>query len=468
VPLFYRPRAGYVGDCIPFYWDGVYHVFYLLRAVKEGATWSGDQPLTWQHVASRDLVNWEEWPEALRWGAEGDADAQGCWTGSVIERDGVFHIFYTGWDGAIQRVCHATSTDLAHWTKDPRSPIIAADPRCFEPADWRDPFCFWNEEAHECQMLITARLKDGPPSRRGCLALAASPDLETWETRGPWWSPMMCHTHECPDLFRLGARWRLIYSQYGEHFRTEQRMADSLGGPWVPPAVDDFDGRCNYAAKTLSDGSRRLLFGWIPTRKDDSDSGAYEWGGQMSLAMELYEGPDGGLLVRCPDELACIPVNGAPITVEPRMGEWQSEGGSLRGGRADGFAYAMATEAPADLALQVKVTPNAQTCGLLLRAAENLNTCYLLRLEPRRQRLTFDRLPRLQDASSVEVERPMRIEPGKPVTLRVFLEGSALQVFVGDTTALSARAYDLKQGGLGVFVSCGEATFEDLRLKPLP
>jgi beta-fructofuranosidase len=476
--LFYKPKAGYVGDCIPFYWEGVYHVFYLLRAVGEGQTWSGGQPLTWQHIASRNLVTWEEWPEALHWGAEGEADVQGCWTGSVIEREGTFHIFYTGWEGAIQRICHATSADLAHWTKDARNPILAADPRWFEPADWRDPFCFWNEEAGEYQMLITARLNDGPPSRRGCLALAASPDLETWEARGPWWSPTMCHTHECPDLFRLGEKWRLIYSQYGEYPRTEQRVADSLAGPWLAPDVDDFDGPRNYAAKTLGErparrspsggeGGRRLLFGWIATRKDENDAGPYEWGGHMSLPMELYPGPDGGLLVRCPEELARIAAEGTALALQPRLGEWESKGGKLSGRCADGFAYAFAPDAPPDLALQATIAPRAQTCGLLLRCAENLDACYMVRLEPRRQRLTFDRLPRLRDTGSIEAERPMRIKPGKPIALRVFLEGSTVQVFAGDTTALSARAYDFKHGGLGVFVACGEATFESLRVAPL-
>jgi len=39
MPLFYKPRAGYVGDWIPFWWDGAYHILRLLRAYdfKQGA-----------------------------------------------------------------------------------------------------------------------------------------------------------------------------------------------------------------------------------------------------------------------------------------------------------------------------------------------------------------------------------------------------------------------------------------------
>ena len=41
------------------------------------------------------------------------------------------------------------------------------------------------------------------------------------------------------------------------------RMARTPSGPWIVPQPDDlFEGRTFYAAKTVFDGSRRLIVGW--------------------------------------------------------------------------------------------------------------------------------------------------------------------------------------------------------------
>ena len=49
-----------VGDVIPFYWKGEYHVFYLLNA-------TGNYDINWEHTVSTDLVHWKELEPALRW-----------------------------------------------------------------------------------------------------------------------------------------------------------------------------------------------------------------------------------------------------------------------------------------------------------------------------------------------------------------------------------------------------------------
>lgn len=47
------------GDAIPFFHDGVYHLFYLTS--PPGTTrWPQRVRTTWQHARSTDLVTWEE------------------------------------------------------------------------------------------------------------------------------------------------------------------------------------------------------------------------------------------------------------------------------------------------------------------------------------------------------------------------------------------------------------------------
>ena len=279
--VFYKPSDGFVGDVIPFYWDGVYHAFYLkapLPPLRDGA-----QHTPYAHVASRDLTHWEELPLAIEPGPPGAPDSVSCFTGACIERDGTFHMFYTGFrgEGKPQTVCLATSTDLINWKKDARNPLIEADLRWYEAIDWRDPFPFWNEEAGEYWMLLAAREKDGPSNRRGCIALMTSPDLENWEVKPPFWSPRLYYTHECPDLFRWDDFWVLVYSTFSERNVTHYRLSKSLNGPWLAPANDTFDDRAFYAAKTAGDGKQRFVFGWNPTREDECDAGQWQWAGHM-------------------------------------------------------------------------------------------------------------------------------------------------------------------------------------------
>ena len=72
------------------------------------------------------------------------------WTGSVIERDGLFYLFYTGHRigaGNPQTICLATSRDQVHLImKHEGNPLLLPSAAC-EPVDWRDPYVFYSELA---------------------------------------------------------------------------------------------------------------------------------------------------------------------------------------------------------------------------------------------------------------------------------------------------------------------------------
>ena len=478
MPFHYRPADGFVGDVIPFFWKHTYHLFYLkapLPPMREGAA-----ATPWAHIISDNLLDWKDLPIALAPGGEGEPDAGGCWTGSVIERDKVFHIFYTGHaPGDPQRpqtVCHATSPDLVTWEKDPRNPVLVPDPSRYERTDWRDPFVFWNDAEACYWMLITARLKDVPTPRAGCIALAKSADLDDWEVQGPLWAPYLVHAPECPDLFELGRaepgkpelgkRWYLVFSTN----ETRYRVGLSPAGPWGAPALESFDGPRLYAAKTLSDGTRRLLFGWVPTRQGESDGGAWDWGGDLALPRQLAPDADGALITHCPDE---ITEAFGPTLVHPdeiggfqaRLGRWIASDAALTGESRDGFAYALCPLPMSDFAARVEVTMDAQPtrAGLLLRAGDNLERGYVLMLEPLMQRMTFRPWRSWGDGEPF-VERPLRIVRGEPLTLQFVLEGSIFEVMAEGRCCLTCRMYDHRDGRLGLFVENGLAEFSGLTM----
>ena len=466
MPIFYRPNDGFVGDVIPFYWQGQYHAFYLKAPLPPKRHGADGTP--YAHVVSSDLAHWEVWPLVVEPGQPGDPDGVSCFTGSVIERNGVFYLFYTGYRGPDQpqTICRATSRDLRTWQKDPRNPILAADSRWYESIDWRDPFPFWNDEAGEYWMLLAAREKTGPVNRRGCIALATSPDLEHWTVKPPFWSPRLYFTHECPDLFRWDDQWVLVYSTFTERHITHYRMSKSLSGPWLAPADDAFDTRAFYAAKTAGDGQRRFVFGWNPTREGEKDSGRWDWAGSM-IVHELKSGGDGGFACHVPPAVDALMTQPQPLVFEARLGEWADNGGRLTA-QTDGFAAALIGDLPDSCVIDCTVSLGAETrsVGLLLHCDAAMETYYQLRLEPGRNRVVFDRWPRPGDEPFM-LERPLAFAPGQDVRLKVFLDGTLVTAYLDDSVALDCRAYDHRGGALGLFVAEGEATFSNVTVRSL-
>ena len=466
--VFYKPEDGFLGDVIPFYWDGVYHAFYLkapLPPLRNGA-----HHTPYAHVASHDLVHWEELPLAIEPGPPGSPDSVSCFTGSVIERDGTFYMFYTGFPGEDkpQTVCLATSTDLIDWTKDPRNPIIVADPRWYEAIDWRDPFPFWNDEAGEYWMLLAAREKDGPSNRRGCIALMTSPDLQAWEVKPPFWSPRLYYTHECPDLFRWDDYWVLVYSTFSERHITHYRLSKSLHGPWLAPENDAFDGRAFYAAKTAGDGVRRFVFAWNPTRENEADDGKWQWAGHM-VVHELLELESDGFKLAPPPEQDALFTNDCDLQLQSQFGDWQTEKASYAAEAVDGFAACTLGEMPRTALVETRITaqPQMRGCGLLLRCESDLEGYYQVRWEPGRQRLVVDRWPRPGDEPYM-LERMIPGGVAGSVTLKLFVDGTVLVVYINDALALNCRMYDHASGQLGLFVSEGSATFDQVTMRSLP
>ena len=136
--FFYKPHPGVVGDCIPYYADGRYHVFYLRDYRDPDAYGIG---CGWHHVSTGDVVHFEDHGEALSKGRIDEQDHTVA-TGCVYTDDhGKHHIFYTGINPYFhteshrsQALLHATSDDLMAWTKLPDEVWYADESG---PAAWK-------------------------------------------------------------------------------------------------------------------------------------------------------------------------------------------------------------------------------------------------------------------------------------------------------------------------------------------
>ncbi|MNM83655.1 hypothetical protein D3C81_957190 [compost metagenome] len=379
-------------------------------------------------------------------------------------------------------VCHAISNDLKTWEVIPED-TFAADDRIYEMSDWRDPFVFWNEEECQYWMLLAAMAK-GPTNRKGCTALLSSKDLKAWEYHEPLYAPNLhVGAHECPDLFQIGDWWYLIYSSYTGRFATFYRMSRSLEGPWMTPKEDTFDGRAFYAAKSVSDGRKRYLFGWNPTKNDDlfgwnspksrgKDYNTWDWGGNL-IVHEIVQRPDGTLSVKVPETIDAAFSLPLPVHFQGITGDWLAADRSLSCESLNGFAGCTTM---ANLPDQCKITAivsfsgQTQGVGFMLRTEDTLDAAYYVALEPQRNRLTFrGAIMQSEEGGKtfpyeVELERPIELIPDRPYEIKVFMDGSICEIYVDENIAMSARMYDIPRGKLGLFVSQGHAQFNGLSI----
>ncbi len=464
--FFYKPTGAWAADFIPFWANNRYHLFYL-HDWRNAKDYGEGTP--WYQVSTTDFVSFTEHGMMLRRGAKDEQDLY-VFTGSVVQGEGQYHIFYTGhnpyfrqFNKPEQGVMHAVSDDLITWRKVGADTFYAPTDH-YEMHDWRDPFVFWNEEAGEYWMLLAARLKTGPSRRRGCTALCTSKDLKSWQVRDPLYAPGLYYTHECPDLFKMGDWWYLLFSEFSERLVTRYRMARSLSGPWLTPDDDQFDGRAFYAAKTASDGQHRYIFGWNPTREGEKDYGMWHWGGNLAVH-EVIQQPDGTLRVQIPATVDNAFTQAQPVKMHASLGKYtEIDNGVVLS--APG-TYACTAYGPMPERCKVEATVTfiepTRAGGIMLRASDDLEKAYYIRLEPTRNRLVFDMWPRAGDVPYMpELERPITVPLDQPVKMKVIVDGTCCEVYVNDQVALSTRLYDLKAGQWGVFASEGKARFEQL------
>ena len=486
----YCPTQGAAaGDTMPFFHDGKWHLFFSQPPI-DAWEYVERARVSTAYLTSDDLVNWEVMPDAFGPGEHGDCDGDGIWTGSVIEFQGVYHFFYTGYNrqsSSPQIICKATSTDLKTWKKSNSNPLVSPDSRWYETVDWRDPFVYYDDKSESFKMLISARLKEGPQFRRGCIAVASSSDLENWEVGPPLSSGMLTHCPECPELFKLGDWWYLIESRYSERMQTIYRVAPSPDGPWESRKLDSLDGRRFYAAKSASNGQRRFSFAWIPFRKFHDQKESWVWGGELGSPRELMSLSDGTLVSKLPDEIRSSYQIQIDHKLKPMSGNWNNQE-DIYCDAIGMYGYSF-IEGPGreDVLLDVIIEPSEKTesVGIIIEPSgeDQLESGYSLSIEPMKERVVFDRWPASMDPlwdslvlnerhkievtreiDSPLVERPLAFVPkDNQYRIKIIYNGSAIECFVADQVVASYRIYENSKTHVwGLFVQEGSANFRNL------
>ncbi len=444
--LFYKPQDGVTGDFIPFWDKGEFRLFYL-KDYRNQEVYGEGTP--WFQIGTRDFVSFTEYGEAIPRGKKEEQDLY-IFTGSVIKAQGQYHIFYTGHNGHLaeqdkpmQAVMHAVSEDLLHWEKR-YADTFYADESCYEKHDFRDPFVYYDEARGLYAMLLVVRKKGGG-YHAGLTERYVSQDLRNWTDDGVCYAPGLYINHECPDLFRMGDWWYLVFSEYSDKTVTRYVMSRSPEGPWVIPQDDSFDGRAYYAAKTASDGEKRCLFGWIPTKFGEDDGSGWMWGGNLAVH-ELVQRADGTLGCRMPKSVADA------FSVTQAQAEAVTAASPYGKGETMLFSN---TQGACHVNLSIAYTPETRRFGINFGQTFGENNGYKFSFSLAENALRFD-----SDHGCIQtqhVTRPVALQGNAELELDLLLDDDICVLYVNREIALSARMYIQNGGDISLFAVGGQA-----------
>lgn len=467
--LYFRPDRGVLGDMIPFYDNGVFKPFYLRNYRGNRDAQHQD---SWVMLSTTDHVHFTEHDTKIVGG-----------TGSVIKVNGLYHMFYCTFQVFPEKnyINHAISTDLDTW-KEITEDRFCSDNQIYAPVHWRDPFVFWVEE-EQCWWMIFAAQKSGPTTRRGCVGLCKSDDLHHWKYCEPLYAPMNAQcAFECPDLFKMGDWYYLVFSSYADRYQTIYRKSRSLNGPWITPEVDTFDTRAFYAAKTGTDGEHRYIYGWNPTRENNEhhfdplqyegkDCNTWDWGGNL-IVHELWQDKDGSLYVKPLESVLNAVSEKKQTELHPLTGNWAFKENTVFVNSLYGFASLLLNplEETSRLSFDVEVKEGTAGIGTAIHVNEDFAEGYYIYIDFFRRRMEFKTGIRMTEKGGqmfpyeVELERPLPSVTQNRFHVEVIVSDTILEVYVDYHVVLGTRMFDITGGNFGIYVSEGQAIFENIQV----
>lgn len=467
--LYLKPYVGYVGDPMPFYdpSSSTFKILYL-HDMRNGNS-------TIYHPAheleTKDGSAYINHNEAIACGgAEEDDPALG--TGSTVMADGKYYTFYTGHKAASPRevILKAVSDDGVNWTKD-RSFRLQA-PAGYNVDEFRDPYVFYDEEAGLYRMVIAA-IRNGS----SVLAQFTSPDLTAWTEREPFFLNKWGRFYECPDVFKMGDWWYLVYSDKDITRQVQYFYARSLGElmnmgsdpqfPWRDEGK--LEGTSFYAGKTASDGLNRYIWGWCATREGNINENNKDWAGTLVMH-KLVQNEDGTLGFAVPDGVA------GRFDKTEELKE-MSKTGEPTGSAATGYTLSAGQSVRfARLNYQNKIefdvnveNPGTAVFGLSFVDCSDLDYDYRVYIEDRWDNLKFDKVTTPADGGAenrANINAFSFIHPADgQYHVTMISDQSVCVVYINNQYAFTNRIYGMQRNPWSLFCSDGTIEVSNISLK---
>lgn len=304
--------------------DSLYHAFYIMTNWTSPEAHREENRLG--HATSQDLRVWKFGADASTafFAAPNDWGPDHVWAPTLVERNGVFWMFYTGVKDStvggvpkiVQRIgaAYTTNHDLTGWTRVSGPVNVCGAPwmSCTN-FNFRDPFVMpyagGAAGGPGWLMYVTTNSSSG----ESVLDLSRSDDLGTWPDVGPLLETRITgKTLESPHVLKHGNEWFLFESIGFDGSVRQFRGTDPGDTSWTPMAaltqIDNNRFASEAFTETYPDSRTEDFFGIV---SDDQ--------GSQSRHLEFYQMdwyPDGTFTLFDPLKLDQIDVTpAAPTTV---------------------------------------------------------------------------------------------------------------------------------------------------------
>ena len=473
------PPVGWLNDPNGFsYYKGQYHIFYQYHPYS--VNWG---PMHWGHSTSKDLFHWEHQPIAITPGefSEGKEwyDWDGCFSGCGYEFEGKLWLMYTsqrfnrsggtdtggnasnpsgynpsgssGGGNVTERQCFAYSEDGINFTKYDKNPVIDIpnDHPIVANVDFRDPKSWDHDGKYYC--AIGNRIHD---RSRTQIVLFESENFFDWKfksvaaiskpdySEGTMW--------ECPGFAHFGDTYVMIISPQhvppqGYMFHNIHQAGYMIGKLNYETGIYDhgefftFDHGFDFYATTMMKNpeGRYFIIAWMAAWQSPFPEQADGWATMLTIPRELQFR------------------DGKVYTVPPK---------ELEGMRGEGAHYK-----DLSLAKGTKTTLNGVkgNCGELLfevDVKESGTFEFELFSDYKEEKTVVKYL--LEDGKPVlELNRDLSGAGGKGIRkvilqpfgdtlkFRIFLDKSALEIFVNDgAEVMTTRVYPKTESQEMVFI----------------
>lgn len=442
---YWRPRGynTYVGDCMPFYHDGEFHLYYLFDRRHHASKW-GMGAHQFAHLSSNDLINWKHYPLSLPITEQWECSLG---TGCIVYHEGKYHEFYIhhGKRGYFsdspylrETILSAIGDDGIHFVKNPQ-PVVPIDYREFGDVN---PDVFSDPSGKRYYMSISG------------WKVFASTNLKEWEETKELASPQDIPRWICCSYFQ----WNGWYYFAGCGMYRMSREPLGPGWNWIEPENPSTQDGLGVPKISAFNGNRYLMVGFL----------SKGYGGE-AVFRELVQHEDGTLGTKFPLEM--VPKSGQPIDL-PFSGDEKkifANDGTINIDAMDGFAFGFYEHVPKNVRITLRVVTQSDTrfFGLCLRGEGNYEKGCELRFEPERQRVQYG-FP--DGEMAPESNRCINGVSGlnKEFGLHIIVKNDFIDTCIDDRRTIITRFSDELDGSrLMLFVSNGNVTFKDIQIRPL-
>lgn len=453
--VYPAPLKGYIGDVMPYYDNSTFHLFFLMDW-RDGAP----QYHPWYKYTTTDLTSYSYKGLMIGYG-RADQQDYCLGTGSVIKDGSAYYGYYTGHNWLFlntsrpqEGILYATSTNLDNWTK--KDGFLITAPSGYDQNNFRDPDVFFNDITQEYWMVVGAR-----HNNIGELVYYSTKDLASpnWTFQGTFYAPNKYDMLECPDVFKWGNYWYLIFSDTNIENATHYRVATSPAGPWTTPANELLDSRYFYAAKTTSDGTNRYLFGWVPTKGGFVDAGSKDFAGNMSSHL-LTQNADGTLSVGVTAAVDKAFYKENTVTSTATSSDEVTSGLDYQLNSTSKVSYALFGKMNGSCIIKTTVNFSQvpQSFGVLLGADSVATQTYHLGFQ--NGDAESDRIA--SGSSVTEASLPFTLAANTNYALEIVIENSIATMYINGQAALTTRIYSMQGAPWGIYSSNGSVVFKNV------